>query len=222
MASMMFWLYSYFGAGILLGLVSTVLIVFIQRRSWPIMMVNYEERQGGRLAKIYKVQKKTDKNNKTSYWAKPPVMFYGWKALATKPTIMPPPTYSDVTMLEGGGSLILSFSPTANLFLPIEMIVKEEGAKLVARFEILKTWFKSALVDQMKNKLLNPGIKWDKIMPLAMGGMLIIFMVMMIIVMNQAPTAMNQITSTFGDFVTRLEASTGTMSNAVGQVAVPV
>lgn len=223
MATIMTWLYMYFAMGIMLGTVVSIAMVFIQRRMWPLMMLTYEDRQHGRIARIFKCKKKTDKMNKTSYWAKKPVLFYGWKALMGKPVIMAPPKYSDITMLEGGGNLYLSYSPAANVFLPVAFKIKESSMDLVVRFEILKTWFKTALVDAVKNKLLRPQLKWEKVIPIAMGGMLIIFMVMMIVVMNQAPKSMETITSTFGGFVDRLEAATGTMQTAVGtQVANPI
>lgn len=224
MVSVMMWLYSFFGLGIVLGMALSVCMVFIQRRIWPLMMINYEDRQMGRLAKIFKCKKKVDKMNKTSYYSKPPVLFYGWKSLMIKPTLMAPPEFSDITMLEGGGNLYTSYSPAANVFLPINFKIDKEGMKLVVRFEILKTWFKTALVDMVKNKLLRPQKKWEVILPIAMAAILIIFMVMMIVVMQSAPKAMDTITNNFGAFVTRLESATGSMKTAAAntQIATPV
>lgn len=218
------WMYTYLGLGILLGLVVSLVIIIFGKKMYPLIHIAYELRDGNKVATILKAKKIVDKNGKTSFFTKPSVLSYGIKGLMSKRIIMPPPDFADITTLKEGGNLLISFSPARNIFLPVKMIVEEKSMKMMPKFELLKTWFKTALIDLTKNKLLRPQLKWEKIVPIAMMGMFIIMMFVFMIVIKAIPDSMNTITDTFGRFVVRMEESTGTITSAGSSMssAIPV
>ena len=218
----MIYMYTYLILGIVLGLSIALAMVMFQKKIWPLIHVCIELRNDNKVATILKAKKTTDKNGKVSYFTKPAVLSHGLKGLFTRPIIMPPPKYSDITVMKEGGNMLLSFSPTRNVFLPVKLEVKEEEMKMIPKFNLLKTWFKSALIDLTKNKLLRPQLKWERIVPIAMMGMFIIVLVMFIITVQSIPKSMTTITDTFGNFVMRIEQSTGTISGSATQIGNPI
>jgi len=218
------YMYLYFGCGILVGSMLSIIFVWVSRRMYPLMELTFVLRGKNLIATINKIKQKVDKKGHVSFWGKPTLLFSGFKAIMSKGIIRPPIKYEDMTLMDNGQNLAVSFSPTRNIYLPVEMDIDDTQMKMIPRFDMFKTWFKQALIDLWKNKLLKPPKRWELLVPIATSGFVIIFMLLLIIVMRSVPESMNTITNTFGDFVTRMELATGTVSQAAGsatQVATP-
>ena len=154
------------GLGELIMFAFVIIALQMSKKQYPVTFICLEERQGAMKVKTRKgFPIKDTKIGLKNYGLKKTVFEGGIQALFDRAyTMTQVPEKLFCMVKEGGGDMILTFSPAENVYLPIRLIRNDELVNMIIQDTEWRNWDKQTIEKYMMAKVLNPEKEgfWNK------------------------------------------------------------
>jgi hypothetical protein len=145
------------GLGILIGVAIPILAIFMNKRMYPHIYVNFTERQNGMVAEILKARRVKKKDSK-DWFVKKPVLVNGIGAMFAPETIINDPDETLAITNKSGGVIMVTRSASDNIMLPCEVAIVKDTNKLdlIIKYINIGNWYKGKVKFNAKSEILHP------------------------------------------------------------------
>jgi hypothetical protein len=145
------------GLGVLIGVGIALLGIFINRRQYPHLYVNFTERQNGLVCEILKARLVNKKGSK-DWFVKKPVLCNGLGAMFAPETLINDPDPALAITNTSGGVIMVTRTASPNVLLPcsVEIIKDQPKLDLIIKYINIGNWYKGKVKFNAKSEILHP------------------------------------------------------------------
>ena len=176
--------YDIYATGFILGVLACVMAITLDKGKYPYNFINFEQRQGNLVMEVLKGREVRLKDGTKEFYLRPTIASAGLSALTAKNIQAQVPEKSLAIIKKGGGTSILTFSPSPNIYLPIAFSYNKDYIDMIVQDTDVRNWYRGTVERIIRMRLLNPQTNWEKYAPLIAFGTTLLCVVLIIIVLG--------------------------------------